>query len=298
MRTSSCWKTTTWGIIRDGRLVRVVASQINITEQKRAAVELRESEERFRVLAGAPFEGIDLTDTGRVLDCNRQMADMLGYDPSELIGMEVLDLVATEFRDLTRERIRAGYTEPYRSRVLRKDGTTFAVQVRGRSIPFDGRAVRVTAVQDMTDWEEAQSELGESEARYRRLIEDQTEFIVKWLPDGTRTFANDSYCRYFQQALDDILGTSFMSLIVEEDRPAVRNRVNSLTPEAPVSTGEHRAIRPDGSVGLQEWRDRAFFDSAGTLVELQSVGRDITEKRKTDEAQNRLASGVPGAWAC
>ena len=253
-------------------------------ERTRTEENLRESEERFRVLADAPFEGIVMAEAGRVLDCNQQIAELWGYNRSELIGMEVLDLVALESRDLVREHVQAGDTEPYCSRGLRKDGTTFTVEVRGRSIPFCGRSVRVTALRDMTQWEEAQRQLSESEVRYRRLIEDQTEFIVKWLPDGTRTFVNDSYCRYFEQSRDDILGTSFMPLIAEEDRSAVRNRLDSLTPEAPVSSAEHRVVRPDGSVGWQEWTDRAFFDSAGTIVELQSVGRDITEKKQADDA--------------
>ena len=141
----------------------------------------------------------------------------------------------------------------------------------------------MTAVQDITHRDEAERQLRESEVRYRRLIEDQTEFVVKWLPDGTRTFVNDSYCRYCEQSRDDILGTSFVPS-TPGDRSALRNRLDFLTPEAPVSTAEHRVVRADGSVGWQEWTDRAFFDSERTIVELQSVGRDITEKKQADEA--------------
>lgn len=78
------------GVIQDGHLVHIWGSQIDITERKQAEKELRESEERFRVLGAATFEGIVLSD-GRLLECNQRMAEMAGYDLSEVIGMEVMD---------------------------------------------------------------------------------------------------------------------------------------------------------------------------------------------------------------
>lgn len=128
--------------------------------------------------------------------------------------------------------------------------------------------------------------LRESEARYRSVVEDQTEFIVRWLPDGTRTFVNESYCRFFRQSRAELIGTSFFPLIREEDREAVWAKIASLTPENPVATAEHRVHLPDGSIGWQQWTDRAFFRD-GKIVELQSVGRDITEKMRLEEQAER-----------
>ena len=62
----------------------------------------------------------------------------------------------------------------------------------------------------------------ESEARYRSVVEDQTELIVRWQPDGTRTFVNDSYCRFFGATREELLGTGFFPLIAKEDLEAVR----------------------------------------------------------------------------
>lgn len=123
----------------------------------------------------------------------------------------------------------------------------------------------------------------ESEERFRRIIEDQTEFIVRWLPDGIRTFVNDSYCRYFRQTRKELIGTSFLPTVSTEHRAKVEQRIASLTPENPVISGEHKVVLPNGETSWQAWTDRAIFDANGKLVEYQSVGRDITEKRLAEQ---------------
>lgn len=123
---------------------------------------------------------------------------------------------------------------------------------------------------------------------YRAVVEDMSELVVRWEPDGTRVFVNDAYCRLFGQARAELVGTSFWSLISERDRARVRSRIAALCPDQPVSTGRHRATRPDGSIFWMEWVDRAIFDDAGQLRELQSVGRDITERVQSEAQARRL----------
>ncbi len=135
--------------------------------------------------------------------------------------------------------------------------------------------------------------LRESEARYRAVVEDQTEFIVRWLPDGTRTFVNEAYARYFGMGAHEMIGVSFFPLIeTEEGRDAVRTRIRALTPARPVMTNVHRARRSDGEWRWQEWNDRGLFDERGNLVALQSVGRDVHERveaeRQLRESETRF----------
>jgi len=139
-------------------------------------------------------------------------------------------------------------------------------------------------VYDVTEQKRAEAALRQSEKRYQRIVEDQSAFIVRWRPDGTRTFVNQSYCTYFGIPEDQAVGVSFFPLISEEDREAVRERLAAISPETPVVVGEHRVRRPDGSTGWNQWVDRGFFDESGRLVELQSVGRDITEQKEAQEA--------------
>ena len=129
-----------------------------------------------------------------------------------------------------------------------------------------------------------QHELRESENRYRNVVEDQTEFISRFLPDGTHVFVNEAYCRYFEKSRDEIIGHHFQPDIPAEDKIIVQQHFQSLTPEHPVAMVDHRLIMPDGSVRWQRGSDRAIFDKAGMIVEYQSVGRDITDQKQVEEA--------------
>jgi PAS domain S-box-containing protein len=125
-----------------------------------------------------------------------------------------------------------------------------------------------------------------SEDQYRNVVEGQTEFICRFLPDGTIRFVNDAYCRYFEMQREKIIGKRFIPQIPKDDAGIIRSYFASLTLNNPIGTLEHRVILPDGSVRWHQWGDRAIFDESGTLIEYQSVGRDITE-RKTAELELR-----------
>jgi PAS domain S-box-containing protein len=131
---------------------------------------------------------------------------------------------------------------------------------------------------------------------YRAIVEDMSEMVVRWKPDGTRLFVNDAYCRFFGATREELIGTTFWPLITEEDRQEVRARIAALGPEHPVSSGRHRAVLPGGGLAWMEWVDRAIFED-GSIVELQSVGRDISERVRFEEQARRVARGDAAARA-
>jgi diguanylate cyclase (GGDEF)-like protein/PAS domain S-box-containing protein len=139
----------------------------------------------------------------------------------------------------------------------------------------------------------AEEALRESEARYRAIVEDQTELICRFLPHGTLTFVNEAYCRYFGKKRDELIGSSFMPLIPEEDQKFVEEQIISLSLENPVATYEHRVILPDGRIRWQQCTDRAIFDEQGRFIEFQSVGRDITERVQAEEQLVYIATHDP-----
>ncbi len=124
---------------------------------------------------------------------------------------------------------------------------------------------------------------------YRQIVQDQEEFIVRWLPDGVRIFANPSYCRHLGLAYEEVIGTSIFEQVAPADREAVRQQIDTLTPDNPVVTLEDRTVRADGSVCWNEWINRGIFDVRGRLVVGQAVGRDITALKRA-EMELRLAN--------
>jgi diguanylate cyclase (GGDEF)-like protein/PAS domain S-box-containing protein len=144
----------------------------------------------------------------------------------------------------------------------------------------------------------AEEALRESEARYRAIVEDQTELICRFLPDGALTFVNEAYCRYFGKKPEELIGHTFMPFISDEDQEIVRKQLTSLSPENPVVTCEHRVVAPNEEIRWQQRSDRAIFDEQGRIIEFQSVGRDITERVQVEQqlvymATHDALTGLP-----
>ena len=129
----------------------------------------------------------------------------------------------------------------------------------------------------------SESKLRESEERYRGVVESQSEFITRFRPDGTITFANEAYCRYFGLPDCDITGKRFIPAIPDEERKRLDEGFRNLTPENPELSIEHRIILPNGESRWQQWNDRAIFSPEGNVIEYQSIGRDITEQRQIEK---------------
>ncbi len=128
----------------------------------------------------------------------------------------------------------------------------------------------------------------QSEARYRAIVEDQTDLIVRYLPDTTVQFANGAYCRYFGVNLEELLGKSYNPVIFAADRERVAQLISSMNAENPTVTIENRVV-VNGEVRWTQWINRMLFDDQGQFTEFQSVGRDITSMKEA-EAQLRHSS--------
>jgi two-component system, cell cycle sensor histidine kinase and response regulator CckA len=121
----------------------------DVTARREREDALQLSEQRFRALTAASFEGISITERGVVVDVNDQMARLLGYERTELIGKDVTQMVAPESREAVGIAIRAGRETPYRHLALRKDGTSIEVEAQAKMADWSGRPVRVTAIRDV-----------------------------------------------------------------------------------------------------------------------------------------------------
>ena len=130
-------------------------------------------------------------------------------------------------------------------------------------------------------------DLQASEARYRAIVEDQTELICRFQPDGTLSFVNESYCRYFNVTRRQLEGTSFWPHIALGDRGSVGVCLSSLGIDKPVGTATCRVRKPDSlKWRWLQWTFRAIMGTAGRLGEIQAVGRDITEQREAEEERD------------
>ena len=292
-------------MIRDsaGQPTGVIAVNRDITERKQA----EERETRLGRILEHSLNEIYIfdADTLHFLEVNRGARENVGYSFDELRTLTPLDL-KPEFTPETfaqlLEPLRTGAREKIEFTTVhrRKDGSLYPVEVHLQLSTWQRSTVFVAIILDITKRKQAEQAMRTSEERYRRVVEDQTEYVMRWLPDGTVLFANDSYCRYFGVTSGEIERANVFDLIPEVDHVRLRQKIASLRPESPLVREEHPVTRPDGSRGWHDWNDRAILDEAGRIVEYQSVGRDITERKQAEEAlqvseeRNRaLLDGIP-----
>ncbi|MDO9034844.1 MAG: PAS domain S-box protein, partial [Methanoregula sp.] len=274
-------------------------------ERRQTADELSESRQRMTdIIDHLPDATFAIDVNGTVIAWNRAMEEMTGVNTEQILGTGdhsyavpfygmrrpiLLDLVLREDKE----------TERKYPHIIRKDNKL----ISEISIPllYGGKGAylwfiasplydthrnlvgAIESIRDITDRKNSEEALKESEERYRAVVEDQTEFITRFLPDGTHVFVNDAYCRYFKKTPAEFIGTTFTPQLSAEDQKAVRQHIRGLTKENPVATLEHRFIMPDGQIRWQQWSDRAIFDEQGNLVEYQSVGRDITDRKMAED---------------
>lgn len=136
----------------------------------------------------------------------------------------------------------------------------------------------------LTEVQEKEEQLKESETRYRSVVETQKEFICRFTPDGTHIFVNEAYCRFFKKPCSEILGTRFSPTIPADEVLEIREHFASLTPESPINLNEHHIILPDGTSRFIQWIDQAIYSDEGEIKEYQSVGRDLTELKELEKS--------------
>jgi len=160
---------------------------------------------------------------------------------------------------------------------LRIIGTVLHGGITGNTLFFE----------DITQKRLCQERLKSSEQLYRAVVEDQTEFIIRYLPDRTIKFVNEAYCRTFGVGQDDIIGTVFIPPIPPREMKRISSVFSEITADNPIVVNENSVILPDMTIAWHKWINRGIFDDEGELIEYQSVGRDITlnvqsEKVKVD----------------
>ncbi len=284
--------------------------QVKASEQRllRSQVELQEAQDRLKALSEAAFEGIAIHEKGRILLANESLARIFGYSTSELVGKNLMELAAVDYREKVFDGIRSGIESPYESKGLRKDGSEFWGEISARNGYYNGRQVRVSAVRDITRRKETEDELKRAKEELEVRVNERTaelfqlnsflNLVIENIP--SMIFIKDAenlrFVRFNKEG-EDLLGYSREELIgktdfdlfpkseaenaVLQDRETlVQGKVLDL-PEILITTRNR---------GARFFRSKKvpIFDPSGKPQYLLGIAEDITEKKRAEELRLKL----------
>jgi PAS domain S-box-containing protein len=287
--------------IRDGSGGVIGAATIarGITERKQLDAAVRDGEERYRALSEATSDAVVMHEAGTVLDVNEAFTRMFGYEASEVVGANALELlVSPEDRDALWERIRTGSAEPYEAILRRKDGSILVAEIRGKTISYRGRTVRVASVHDVTERKRAEEAARDAEGQLRLITDTVPAFISYVDLDLRYRLVNHTYEAWFGRPREQIIGRPVRDVMGEE--------AWSLAAPWVVRAMSGEAVHYESEVpcpeGGSRWMDVTYtpeFGEDGGVRGVVVLVTDITERKRAEaahrESEARLSVALSAA---
>lgn len=289
-----------------GRLLEYLGLDLDITEQKRTAEALRESEARFRTFVDHAADAFFLHDNenqGRLLDVNRRACESLGYTREELIGSTAMAfdnwLTPPQLMRIA-ERVIAGEEFAFETRHRRKDGSDFPVEIHIGPFLHGGRAFGLSLARDITERKQAERALNESHDLLRAVIEGTPDAIYAKDLQHRYLMINSAGARFLGKAVEQVLGKDDSDLLSAEAAQLSRERDLRILVTGQQETFEETA----GSGGASRIflsTKAPYHDRQGNVIGLVGISRDITAIKRLEadfrqaqkmDAVGRLAGGV------
>lgn len=186
-----------------------IAQVEDVEERKRFEVQLRESEEKFRMLFESASDCmLILSMTGQIVDINRIGHEQLGYAKEEMIGQHIADFDSPEFADRVPERmarIKHEGQATFESAHMHRNGTVIPVEISSRMITLGGVKMIYSVIRNISERKKAERALRDSEAKYRAIIETSADGF--WVVDmeGRLLEVNDAYVRLSGYSHEELL---------------------------------------------------------------------------------------------
>ena len=275
-------------------LARSINIMLGAIERSREA--LRRSEETARALMNATTDGAFLiTLDGTIAAVNETAAQRLGRTVEDLMGANFKEIFPSRLFESRMAKIQevARSGKPIR---FEDDREGMVLDISMHPVfNAEGQAERVAIFsRDITRRRRTEQALQLSERQYRELVQSANSIVLRWDPQGRVVFMNDYGLRFFGYSREELVGKKLINTIVPPTESTGRNTRRLLhsiiqRPESYINN-ENEGVLRDGSRVWIAWSNKPIRESAGPLMEILSIGHDVTEKRRTENAlRHRLA---------
>ena len=270
-----------------------MASLQDVTDRRRTDQALRESGEKYRDIFDSMLEGYFEVDlAGNFTFFNQAVSAFFGYPHDELRGLNYRKFTSPE----EAQRLFQVFNEVYKTgnpheirdyEIVKKDGSigiaAFSVSLLRNSSgePIGFRSV----TRDVTKKKETEKALRRSEEKYRSILEDVAEGYSELDLRGNLTFFNGSLLEIYGYTRDELMHMNYRQYMDEENAKKVYQAYNKVyTTGKPDREIKHEIIRKDGTRRYLENSVSRILDADGQPLGFRGVVRDITERRRAEEA--------------
>ncbi|HRU40190.1 MAG TPA: PAS domain-containing protein, partial [Candidatus Goldiibacteriota bacterium] len=272
---------------KNGRIAGMLSSGNDITELKKARGLLSESEEKFNAALKAsmsPYASVGVD--GRILDCNRAAASMLGYGEREIIGRHIRSLMTPDSAKKALKAlsvvIKKGYSYGGEYRLKRKGGKVLEVIISSAAVKDEsGRFLRtISFIEDVTERKFMESVLRESEEKYRSIFDASNDAVFVVRLDGKGRpgkfiAVNSAACRQLGYTREELLKLSPSDITEKSAEPVKRSR--DIRRGVNMSFEAVHVAR-DGRRIPVRINTKTFM--AGASINILATARDITAEKK------------------
>ena len=265
--------------VLDGQPIRIGAI--------RDMSELRASQERYKRLTEATFEGIVIHDQGKIIDVNQQYLDMFGYTIEELTNTPYGQTIAPESMDIVREKVASGYEGIYEILAVKKDSTVFPIEVQARNSTFNGQPVRIAVFRDLTEQKTLEKELLKSKRKYKALYDEAPVALFRTALDGTLLNCNKACLLFFGHPQDEPEENYLNQINVGEHYVDPERRgafIKALAQNKRVKHFEAELRKADGSTFWVSI-SAEVFPEAGYI---EGAMYDITIRKSLTKSEHRI----------
>lgn len=288
-----------------GAVFGVLGTYEDITEQHQAAIDLHESEERFRATFEQAAVGIShVAPDGRFLRVNQRLCDMVGYTREEMLALTFQEITHPDDLSADLENVRkmlAGEIQTYsmEKRYIRKDGTAvwIALTVSLRRMP-DGRPrYAIAVVEDIEPRKRAEAE----RTHLAEIVEQASEEVIMTDVAGNITYVNPAFERISGYSRGEVQGRNPRFLKGGGRDPKFYTELWQTITSGNIWSGHFINKRKDGTPFEEEGSIFPVRDHAGQIVNYVAIKRDVTQeirlKEQLAQAQKmesvgRLAGGI------
>ena len=274
-------------IKKNGKLFGFVSVAQDISEQRKAEQVMKANEERYSNLFRHSHDAIFIHDLkGNILDVNKKARGLFGYKKPEMLSLMIRDMHPRSELALSKKAFQTieknGFVE-FECLFKKKTGEVFPAEVSASLIEIEGKKIVQGVVRDITERRLADDALRKSEMKYRALFEFANDAVFIMSTDGEQILVNNKGADMVGYTIEELSGKSFKDVIAPYEYKDAENKFQGLLEGKSYPPYERIALRKDGTEIPVEITATLIRNLEGEPLFVQSVVRDISERKKAEE---------------